>query len=238
MSNVWTIARRELASYFFSPIAYVVLCLFALLAGIFFLFTGFTPGEPAEMRRIFLALVWILVPTVPAISMRLLAEEQRSGTIETLLTSPVSDLQVIVGKWLGALGFFVVLLLPTLVFVILLEVWGDPDYGPIVSGYLGLLFVGGLYLAIGTFASGLTRNQIIAFLVAVFTILLFTVVTFFLPRVVPPFLAAAMFYLNVNEQYGDFSRGLVDISNLVFFLSGIVLFLTLAVKALESRRWR
>jgi ABC-2 type transport system permease protein len=238
MNPTLTIARREFVSYFYSPIAYVALCVFVLLAGILFLTSTFIPGEQASLRWTFFYIVWVLIAVVPAISMRLVAEELRSGNIETLMTSPVSDRHVVVGKWLGGLGFFAALLSPTLVFVLLLSLYGTPEYGPIFTGYLGMLLVGGLYMAIGVFASVTTRNQIIAFLLTVFIILLFTVITYFLPRAVPAAWTAPMYYINVNEQYDDFSKGLVDTSNFIYFFGGIFLFLTLATATLESRKWR
>lgn len=238
MSNTLAIARRELSSFFFSPIAYLVMCGFLMLSGLFFMLTVFATGQPAEMRNLFFWMVWILIIVVPAISMRLVSEELRSGTIEPLMTSPISDVQVILGKWLGGLMFFVALLATTLSLLFILTLWSQPDYGPVFTGYLGLILVGGLYMAIGTFASVLTRNQIIAFLLTIFLILLLTVVTYFLPRILPPTWAPAAYYINVNEQYDDFSKGLIDTSNFVYFLSGITLFLVLAVKALESRKWR
>lgn len=238
MKNTLAIASRELTSFFYSPIAYVVTCLFMLLAGFFFLTVTFQPDQPAELRRLFTVIVWILIAVVPAISMRLMSEELRSGTIEPLMTSPVSDLQVIAGKWLGSLAFFILMLAPTIAYVIIIEIHADPDYGPILSGYTGLILVGGLYLAIGSFASSLTRNQIIAFILTVFTILIFTIAAALAPRFLPNSLAPVASYLNVNRQYDDFSKGLIDISNIVFFLSAIAFFLTLAVKALESRKWR
>jgi ABC-2 type transport system permease protein len=238
MTHILTIARRELSSFFFSPIAYVVMGLFVGLAGLLFLMTVFAPNEPASLRNLFFWLVWILVFIVPAISMRLLSEELRSGTIETLMSAPVTDTQVILGKWLGGLAFFAVLLSTTLILLGILAAFSSPDFGPIFSGYLGLLLVGGLYMAIGTFASVMSRNQIIAFLITVFIILLLTFVTYFLPRFLPPHYAQAVYYINVNEQFDDFARGLIDTSNFVYFLSGITLFLTLAVKTIESRKWR
>lgn len=238
MTNTLTIARREFSSFFFSPIAYVVMCVFVLLASLMFLMTTFAPNEPATMRNLFFWLVWILVFIVPAISMRLMSEELRSGTIETLMTAPVSDTAVVLGKWLGGLGFFAVTLGLTLIYVMLLALWAEPDYGPIFTGYIGLLLVGGLYMAIGTFASVLSRNQIIAFLLTLFIILLLTVVTYFVPRFLPAEMASSVYYINVNEQYNDFAKGLIDTSNFVFFFSGIALFLVLAVKAIESRKWR
>lgn len=237
MNTTLTIARREFVSYFFSPIAYVAMCVFVLLASLIFLLTVFVESEPATLRNLFFYLVWILIAIVPAISMRLVSEELRSGNIETLMTSPVTDLHVIVGKWLGGVGFFAALLAPTLAYVLLLMIYGTPEYGPIFTGYVGLLLVGGLYMAIGVFASVTTRNQIIAFLLTVFLIMMLTFVTYFLPRLAQGW-AEAMFYINVNEQYDDFSKGLIDTSNFVYFFSGIFLFLTLATKTLESRKWR
>jgi len=239
MDQTFTIARRELTSLFCSPIAYVVLGLFALGASLIFL-TTFAPGQAAEMRPTFTWIVWLMIFLVPAISMRLVSEELRSGTIEPLMTAPLSDVQVIVGKWLGAVGFLAVLLIPLVVLTVVLEFVADPDYGPILTGLVGLLLVGGLYLAIGTAASTLSENQIIAFLVTVFVISFFTFMMYFLPAAefVTQGLREAMFYLNVNRQYEDFAKGLIDTSNFVYFITGIMLFLFIAVKLLESRRWR
>lgn len=239
MSVTWTIARREISSLFFSPIAYVVLALFALGSSLIF-FLQYGPGTPAEMRPTFGGVIWLLIFLAPAISMRLLSEEIRSGTFETLLTSPVSDVQVVLGKWLGAMGFFLILLMPLVVQVIVLEATASPDYGPILTGLLGLLLVGGFYLAIGAFASATTQNQIIAFLLTVFIICVFTFMMFFLPQAsfVSGGLQQALYYLNVNTQFNDFNKGLIDIRNFAYFVSGIALFLFLAVKVVESHRWR
>lgn len=239
MRQVVTIAKRELASQFFSPIAYVVLGLFALGTSMIFLAT-FRPGEPATLRNTLQGVVWTLVFLVPAISMRLISDEFRSGSIEPLMTAPVTDTQVIVGKWLGALGFFASLLVPLVVLVVVLEVFADPDYGPIMTEFVGLMLIGGLYLAIGIFSSAATQNQIIAFLLTVFIISLFTVALFFLPQTsfISPGTRQAMFYLNVHMQFEDFNKGVTDTSNLVYFVSGTALFLFMAVKLLESKRWR
>lgn len=234
-----TLARRELASLFCSPIGYVVLALFALGSSLVF-YVGFAPGNHATMRVTYGGVVWLLVFLAPAISMRLLSEELSRGTIERLMTSPVNDTQVVLGKWLAALGFFAVLLLPLLAHVAVLEVTADPDLGPIVTGWFGLLLVGGLYLAIGTFASAATENQIIAFLLTVFVICGLTFLLYFLPEAefVPPRVRSAMFYANVNRRFEGFNKGLLDVRNVVYFISTTALFLFLAVKLLESRRWR
>ncbi|MFA9480175.1 ABC transporter permease [Phycisphaerales bacterium AB-hyl4] len=239
MNVITTIARRELSSLFFSPIAYVVLALFTVGAALIF-FTSFGQGAHATMRPTFEGVVWLLIFLAPAISMRLISDEFRSGTIEPLMTAPLNDMQVILGKWLGAMGFYLALLLPLVVLAIVLEIHAAPDRGPIVTGLIGLVLVGGLYMAIGIFASATTQNQIIAFLATVFIISLLTFLMFFLPRAgwVMPELRDAMFYLNVNGQFSDFNRGLIDLSNFAYFVTGIALFLFLAVKVLESKRWR
>ncbi len=241
MSITLVIAKRELSSFFFSPIAYVVMALFMLIAGLFFMTMTFIPSFPATLQATFVGIVWLMILIAPAISMRLLAEEFRSGTLEPLMTSPVTDIQVILGKWLGAMSFYAIVLATTLLFVLMLAIWGKPDYGSIFAGYLGLLLIGGLYLAIGTFASSLTRNQIIAFLITVFLVLMISFVPFIIPRVIPAQYAdyvTAIAYINVNQQFEDFARGVIEIQKIVYFLSGIVLFLAFAVKTLESRRWR
>lgn len=239
MNQTLAIAKRELMSLFCSPIAYVVMGLFAFGTTWVFL-RSFGPGQPATLRPTLEFVIWLMIFLVPAISMRLLSEEYSSGTIEPLMTSPISDTQVVLGKWLGAMGLFAGLLVPLVILTLVLELTASPDYGPIQTGLLGLMLVGGLYLAIGTFASAATQNQIIAWLLAVFIICVFTIAMFFLPQAafVGQGLREAMFYLNVNLQFDDFNKGLIDTSNFVYFLSGIALFLFMAVKLLESRRWR
>ncbi len=202
---------------------------------------GLQPGDPATLRpTLEFATLWMLPFLAPAVSMRLLSEEFRTGTFEKLMTSPLSDTQVVVGKWLGAMGFFAVLLLPLLMQLFTLEMVGSPDYGPALTGLAGLLLVGGLYLAVGIFASAWTQNQVVAFLVTVFILSIPGVGLSFIKDA--PFLAAkwqtVAAYVSVEMQYRDFGKGVVDVRNFVYFLSGIALFLFLAVKTLESRRWR
>lgn len=239
MNATLAIAKRELTSLFFSPIAYVVLAIFGFIATMIFMLV-FSPGQPAELRLPFTWIVWLMVFLVPAISMRLVSEELRSGTIESLMTAPINDTQVIVGKWLGAMGFLLVLLSPLVIHFIVLVAYSQPDYGPIITGFLGLLLVGGLYLAIGTFASTATQNQIIAFLVTVFITGTLTIVLYNLAGAsfMTPTLSKVLFYVNVDQQYGEFAKGVIDTKSVIYFASGIALFLFLAVKLLESKRWR
>jgi ABC-2 type transport system permease protein len=238
MSRAITIARGEFLGYLFSPIAYVAMTLFLLAAG--FLFRkDFEPGQPAAMRTIFEWMVWLLVVIVPLLCMGLIAQEWASGTIETLMTAPVGETDVVLGKFLGSFLLFVLLLVPTLIYVLLLKIYGRPDLGPIVSGYLGILLVGALFIAIGLFCSSLTRSQIVA---AVTTSAILFVITI-LPWWVGGEATLAGFWRNVADQsvfrrYTDFSKGVIDIGNLVFFVATTAVFLFLTVKVLESRRWK
>ncbi len=236
---IYAIAKRELMSLFYSPIAYMVLGLFGLGTSMFFL-RGYGPGWPATLRDTFFMVIWLMIFLVPAISMRLLADEYRHGTIESLMTAPVADAQVVIGKWFGAMAFFTVLLSPLLVFVIILTATSRPDFGPIITGFVGLLLVGGMYLAIGAFASAATQNQIIAFLLTVFIICMLTFAMFFLPRTAwgGDAMRPIYYHLDVNQQFDNFNKGLIDLSSVVYFVSGIGLFLFLAVVVLQSRRWR
>jgi len=239
MAHTFTIAKRELTSLFFSPIAYVVLGVFGFGTSLIF-FSQFAPGAPAEMRGVLGAVSVLMIFLTPAISMRLISEEYRSGTIETLMTLPISDSQVVLGKWLGAMGFLTTLMVPLLILTAVLTFNANPDPGPIITGFVGLLLVGGLYLAIGAFASAITQNQIIAFLVTIFIILALVYLCPYLARTdwVSDWMREGLFYLNIYEQYADFAKGVIDLGRTVFFLSGITMFLFLATQTLQSKRWR
>ena len=238
MSRAPVIARRELSSYFYSSIAYVAMTLFLLISGILF-WDDFQPGQPVEMRHIFESMVFILVFIIPVLCMGLMSQEWASGTIETLMTAPVEDTDVVVGKFLGSLGFFIVLLLPTLLFVVMLRLYGKPDYGPIISGYLGIILVGALYIAISLFCSSLTRSQVVA--AATSSAILFAVTI--VPWYVGGRATLSGFWRGVTDQavfkrYADFAKGLIDTGSVVFFLAATTVFLFLTVKVLESRRWK
>ena len=238
MSRAIVIAKRELSSYFYSPVAYVAMTLFLLAAGMLFR-QDFEPGQPATMRTIFDWMVWILVGVIPLLCMGLIAQEWASGTIETLMTAPVGESDVVLGKFAGSFLLFCLLLVPTLAYVVLLAIFGSPDYGPIFSGYLGIVLVGALFIAIGLFCSSLTRSQIVA---AVTTMAILGVIT-----ILPWWLSAevnlrpalrTLAEQSVFRRYTDFSKGVIDIGNLVFFIAATGVFLFLTVKVLESRRWK
>lgn len=240
MYRTLTIAKRELSSLFYSPIAYVVFGLFVGVS-LWMFSVAFAPGQQAWLRPVFVVMVWCLIFLAPALSMRLITDEFRTGTIETLMTAPLNDAQVIVGKWLGAVGFLAfIVLVPIAVMVVMLRLYSEPDYGPILSGLMGVMLVGGLYLAIGTFASATTQNQIIAFLLTVLIICIISVLMQAIPlyTYIPPRVQSVMSYIDVNKQFEAFSKGLIDTSNFIYFFSGIAMFLFFAVKLLESKRWR
>ncbi len=238
MTRSPTIARRELASYFHSPMAYVAMALFLLAAGLSFI-DDFRPGQPAVLRSIFDWMVWLLVFIIPVLSMGLLAQEWATGTIETLMTAPVEESDVVLGKFMGAFTFLLVLLAPTLLYVVLLEIYASPDYGPIVSGYLGIMLVGALFLAVGLFCSSLTRSQVVAAVMAAAILAVATII---------PWWASGKATLGgfwrkaadqaIMSRYTDFSKGIIDAGNVVFFLAATTVFLFLTVKVMESRRWK
>lgn len=234
-----TIARREISSYFYSPMAYVAMALFLLVAGFFFQ-RDFEPGQPAGMRTVFEWMVWAMLVIVPLLSMGLLSQEWASGTMETMMTAPISETDLVVGKWLGGFGFFALLLSPTLCYVVLLKAYSGIHLGPIFAGYLGLLLVGSLFFAVGLLCSSLTRSQVVAAVAAIAALALITLVPYLLQlrgselneRV------RRATDLLVHTRYFDFTKGIVDTGHVVFFLAftGVALFLT--VKVLESRRWK
>jgi len=234
MRVIWTLAKRELGAYFTSPVAYVFLVIFLLLAG-FFTFTAgnfFERGE-ASLAAFFAWHPWLYLVLVPAVGMRVWAEERRSGTIELLLTLPVAPWQAIVGKFLASWIFLAVALALTFPAVITVNVLGDPDNGMIAAGYVGSLLLSGAYLAITCMTSALTRNQVVAFILSVviclFLILAgFNPVTDLLVRWASPSVVDVVAAFSVVTHFDGFQRGVIDSRDLAFFLSviGFALFAT------------
>ncbi len=236
-----TIAARELTSLFYSPIAYIILALFSLgLTLIFFRYTLYI-GGPADMRFTFTWVIWLLMSLAPALTMRLLSEELATGTIETLMTAPVSDTQVIIGKWLGTLIFTTILMLiPIAALTVVLEYASSPHWGPILTGTIGLFLVASLFLAIGIFASAITKNQIIAW---IFTLFLITFLSLAMQELAAadflhPKIAIAISYINLNRHFQPFTIGIINTASIVYFITGTAFFLFLATLTLQSKRWR
>jgi ABC-2 type transport system permease protein len=254
MRNVWIICRKELGSYFVSPVAYLLLTMFALIIGFFFwnmLGLFVIEGMEMQMRgqtfplnineqiiRPLLANVSVMgLFFIPMITMRLFAEEKRTGTIELLATSPVRDLEIIVGKWLAAMALYACMLLLTALNFAFLFRYGHPDWKPLLVGYLGLLLQAGALLAIGTFISTLTKNQIIAG-AATFGVCLLLWVIGWVSGYDDATWARVLSYLSVFTHFQSFAKGVLDSKDAVFYFATIFLGLFLTARSLESLRWR
>jgi ABC-2 type transport system permease protein len=246
MRKTWAIVRRELIAYFSSPLAYIVMTAFLLMQGyIFYLIVSFlnNPQTPAmtPLRLFFGGTIffWLfLLFVVPVITMRLIAEERRSGTIEVLMTSPVNEVQVVAGKFAAALIFYISLWLPTILYVVVLKRNSEIDLGPVVAGYIGVLLLGFLFLAVGTLASTLSDNQLIAAIIAFAAMVALFSIGLVEQLLSASFLKDALAYMNLWTQMDDFARGIVDSRHVVYQLSVGVLFLFLATKSLEVKKWR
>ena len=240
MRTVAAIARRELAAYFDSPVAYVVLVLYLSVTATFFFYLQrfFLIGE-ATLRPFFSLLPWTLVLFVPPITMRLFAEERKLGTIEVLMTLPVRDHEAVLGKFLGAYGFVVVMLASTAGLPATVLLLGDPDPGPILGGYLGAALLAAAYVAVGLFVSSLTEDQVVAFIVTATLLLALVLVGLggalaWLPATVVSF----FHFLSLLSHFEGLGRGVVDTRDVVYYLSAIGFFLALTVWSVESRKWR
>ncbi|MEA5557620.1 ABC transporter permease [Nodularia spumigena] len=240
MRPLLVIAWREYLSFFRLPVGWIVIALFLLLTGAVFALGVLVPGQASTMRPFFAISGWLLLPVVPAVSMRLFSEELRTGTIEPLLTSPVRDGVIVLGKFLGAACFLLSMLLPTLVFPLTLAVVSDPrpDPGPILAGYLSLVLLGLLNLSIGTLASACTSSQTLSFLATLFILLGLLLVPMIPLAMLPMLVQELLSLVSITARLGDFAKGIIDTSHVLFFLCISAWLLTLATLALQSRRWR
>jgi ABC-2 type transport system permease protein len=235
MQRTLTIAKREFRGYFNSPAAYIVICLFLFIMGFFF-WNPFFLINRASVRSMYDLMAVLLLPTAPALTMGLLAEEKRTGTIEILLTMPVKDTEVILGKYLAALGLLAVLLLATIAYPISVSTLGNLDWGPVWAGYIALLLEGGAMLALGVLASSWTDNQLIAFFTSGMICFTFWIVSRFLPFM-PQSVASIVEWISFDYHFQDLVRGVLDTRHIFYFLSVIGFSLVLAFRSLESRRW-
>ena len=236
MGNIWAIAQRELRSYFVSPVAYVVGALFLLITGYLFAIILGQSSE-ASLRPLFGNFAVIFLFIVPGLTMRLIAEEQRTGTLELLLTAPVRDYELVLGKFLGVLLLLLAMLAITLIYPAILLLAGNPDRGPMAAGYLGVILQGAAFLAIGLFASSLTQNQIIAALLA-FVILLLLWLSEALSQFTGGRVGDFFRFLSITRHFDDFPRGVIDSRHVIFFLTIIAAALFFAVQSVQARRWR
>jgi ABC-2 type transport system permease protein len=256
MSNVLAIANKELRSYFSSPIAYVVIGLFALLYGYFFVALlayfvrmsmqagqfGMQGPQSVNVnqqviRGVMQNVTILVLFLMPMVTMRSYAEEKRSGTIELLLTSPLTDFQIVMGKFLGALALWIVMLAVSLIHMGLLFVYGNPEWKPILTAYLGLLLLGGCFIAVGLFISSLTKNQIVAGMVTFAVFLLLWIIEW-IGSFSGPTVDKLTTYLSIIGHFDDFSKGVIDTTHLIYYLSFITFGLFLTAKSVDSERWR
>jgi ABC-2 type transport system permease protein len=249
MSNIMAVAHKELKSYFASPIAYIVLGFFALMYGFFFysLLLYFDrqgmQGGPAVnvneqlIRPVFLNATVIFLFVLPMVTMRTYAEEKRSGTMELLLTAPLTDLQIILGKFLGAMGLFVSMLALSLVHMGVVFWKGNPEVMPVVTTYLGLILMGGCFVSLGLLISSLTKNQIVAGM-ATFGVFLMLWVINWISSFTGPTMQAVLNYLSITDHLDDFTKGIIDTKHVVYYVSFIMFGLFLTARSVDTERWR
>src|SRR5687767_3514794 len=254
MSNVLAIAGKELRAYFSSPIAFVVIGFFSLMFGFFYYSLllyfdrqsmqagGFGGGPSVNvneqfLRPVFLNATVIFLFVLPLVTMRTYSEEKRSGTIELLLTAPLTDLQIILGKFLGAMGLYASMLAVTLIHVGVLFWRGNPEPLPVLTTYLGLLLMGGCFVSLGLLISSMTKNQIVAGM-ATFAVFLMLWVINWIASFTGPATQAVLNYLSITDHLDDFTKGIIDTKHLVYYISFIAFGLFLTARSVDTERWR
>jgi gliding motility-associated transport system permease protein len=253
MSNILAIAQKELKSYFASPIAYVIIGFFALVFGYFYIVSidffvraSLQMGMPGQgqinihnmaIRPLFQNVSVIALFVLPLITMRTYAEEKRTGTIELLLTSPLTDFQIIMGKFLGAVGLYTMMLAVTVIHMVILFTYGNPEWKPIATGYLGLFLMGASFISIGLLISSLTKNQIVAGMIT-FVVLLLLWTIGWMQETAGPLTQKILQALSLTDRFDDFTKGIIDLKHVVYYLSFISFGLFLTAKSVDSERWR
>ena len=252
MRNIIAIADKELRSYFSSPIAYIIIGFFLLPFGVFFYLylTSFVRASMQQaqfggamninqnvIRYVLQNASVIILFVMPMITMRTYSEEKRSGTIELLLTSPLTDVEIILGKFFGALGLYVAMLAVTLPHMGLLFYWGHPEWRPVVAAYLGLLLMGGAFVSLGLLISSMTSNQIVAGIVTFVVFLLLWIIGWFADSAGPT-IGPITSWLSITEHFDDFSKGIIDTKHVLYYLSLITFGLFLTAKSVDTERWR
>jgi len=259
MKKTFAIFNKELKSFFYSPMAYVVIAVFTALTGVFFYLylsnfveTAFRADMMAQqyrqmpqkmnvnlmlIRPYFWNIALITLFTLPAITMRLFSEEKKQGTVELLYTTPISSLQIVLGKFMAGLAFFAVLLIPTILFQSLLFGYGNPEVLPVVSGYIGLLFLGSAFISMGLFISTTTENQIIA-AIGGFALSLFLWVVGWGASYAGPTLAPFLEYISIINHFEDFAQGVIDSSHVAYYVLFSFVGIYLSLKSIESIKWR
>jgi len=236
LKHIKIIAKRELGAYFNSPLAYIFITVFLAFSSWFF-FRDFFLNNTATMRNFFMVLPWFFLFLIPAITMRLWSEEQKLGTLEVLMTSPVTETELVLAKFFASLSFFAIALLSSLILPLILFFIGNPDMGMILGGYLGIFFLGAAYLSVGLWVSGLTGNQIVAFILS--TLLIFILLIIgepFILKTTPDFLLPVFKFLGIGTHFKSMARGVIDTRDLAYYILFIFSFLYFNVLSLKLRR--
>ena len=237
MHNIKAVYLKEMKNYFNSPMAYIFLVIFAIINGYFFTQTFFLFNQ-SDMRSLFNIIPLIYLFFIPAITMSLIAREKNLGTMEIISTLPLKDMDFVIGKFLAAFSLVVTALIVTSIHLLTLtQVGTNVDYGAVFTGYLGLALAGAVYSSVGTFASSITDNQVVAFIIGIFIVLVFFLMDKML-IFVPSYLTGVIQYLSVDYHLSNISRGVIDSRNLVYFSSVVGFFLFITVRILEIRKWR
>jgi len=234
-TNIKYIFLKELRSFFNSPIAYIVIVVYLIILGWFFVSNLFI-NNISTLRTVFEMTPFLLLFFAPAMTMRLISEEKKAGTLELLFTKPIKEYEIVMGKFLAAWALYFFTLLPTLCYYITVTMLGTLDTGAVIGGYLGLLAVGAVFLSISIFGSALTENQVIAFIVSlfiVFALFMLDKVLFYLPT----FLGMILEYISIDYHFSNIARGVIDTRDVNYYLSMIGFSLFMATNALQKRRW-
>jgi gliding motility-associated transport system permease protein len=255
MRGMYAVFSKEVANFFVSPIAYVVIFMFVFLSGFFFwstlsmmsMLSLQATAQPMLAQQINVTAIVIrplignmgvvLLFLIPLITMRLFAEEKKSGTIELLLTYPITDFAALLGKFLAALFLLLVMMGSTLTFPVLLAGLTDPDWGPMITGYLGLMFMGGAFISLGLFVSSLTENQIVSAAISFGAALLFWIVSW-VSTFTSGTVGSVIRQFSIIEHLGSFNKGIISLSDISFFVLFMGFFLFMTMRSLETHRWR
>ncbi|MCF6157046.1 MAG: hypothetical protein E3K32_00425 [wastewater metagenome] len=236
MTSIGTIFKREINSYFLSPIAYVVIAVFTVFSGYFFsVMLGIT--QESTLRYSLAYTQFILSILTPVITMRLLAEESKTGTVEPLMTAPVTDFEVVFGKFLSAWALYNIMIAPTIFYTIFLAWVGSPDYGAIIASYIGLVLMGGLFVSIGLLVSAITKNQIIAAVIGIVALLILLVIGL-ASTGSEGWFYSTLRYIGTYEHWETFTKGIIDSRDIIYYVSFTALILFVVIRIVESRRWR
>lgn len=237
MTNVPALFRREISAYFLSPIAYIVIAVFLIYTGFFFS-TSLIENKEVTLSYSVMYIQFILPFLIPVITMRLFSEETKSGTIETLMTAPVTDFEVVIGKFLAAFGLYCVMIFSTLIYVVFLAMVGKPDYGSIVTSYIGLILMGSVYISVGLLTSAVTRNQIVAAVIGIVGLMFLLVIGFVHYIAGEGFWSECVKYIGTYDHWETFTKGLVDSRDIIYYITLTILMLFITIRVVESRKWR